>query len=92
MADAGDVVFDGKDPLPILTQDAPSPHESFCFTYGKHSALRKGDWKIVREKPGQPWQLYSLTEDNSETHDRASAHPDRVEELESAFSEWEGSF
>lgn len=86
------VVFDGKNPLPILTDRAASPHESFYFVYRNHAALRKGDWKIVREKPNQPWQLYDLAEDLSETHDLASIHPERVKELDRTFAEWEKTF
>ena len=39
------IVFDGKDPLPMLTEDAPSPHESLLFIFRTHAAFRKGDWK-----------------------------------------------
>lgn len=83
------VVFDGKNPLPILTDNAASPHESFYFVYRNHAALRKGDWKIVREKPNQPWQLFNLAEDLPEMHDQAPTHPERVQELERTFAEWE---
>ena len=86
------VVFDGKDPLPILTEGTPSPHESFYFSYRSHAALRKGDWKIVREKPDQPWQLYDLAEDLSEERDLAGKYSERAKELESFFSEWQSSF
>ncbi len=88
----GKVVFDGKKPLPTLTDGVPSPHESFYFAYGTHAALRKGDWKIVREKPNQPWQLFNLAEDLSETRDLADAHPERVKELEKERTSWEDSF
>jgi arylsulfatase A len=87
-----DITFDGKDPLPTLTGDAPSPHRSFYFAYAGHAALRKGDWKIVREKPAQPWQLYNLAEDLSETHDLADTHPQRIEELQREWAWWEASF
>jgi arylsulfatase A-like enzyme len=85
------VAFDGKNPLPILTENAPSPHESFCFVFRNHAALRKGDWKIVRENPDQPWQLYNLAEDLPETHDLAGKYPERVKELEVTFAQWESS-
>ena len=66
--------FDGKDPLPVLTgKTHVSPHECFFFQYEGHAALRRGDWKIIRTKPGEPWQLYHLLEDISETANKASA-------------------
>ncbi len=84
--------YDGKNPLPLLTQAAPSPHESFYFAYNKHAALRKGDWKIVREKPDRPWQLFNLANDLPESQNLASDRPDKLTELKAAFTDWERSF
>jgi arylsulfatase A len=81
-----DRVLDGKDPLPVLTgKTMVSPHESFFFQYEGHAALRRGDWKIVRTNPDEPWQLYNLREDISETTDRATERPALVEELDRTF-------
>ena len=71
---------------------APSPHKSFYFDYGKHGALRKGDWKIVREKPNQPWQLFHLTEDLAESRNLADTHPERVQKLAKERARWQASF
>jgi arylsulfatase A-like enzyme len=87
-----DVMLDGKDPLPILTEGAKSKHESFYFEYGRHAALRKGDWKIVRENRDVPWQLFNLAEDLSESRDKADQFPERVEELSTVFEGWEATF
>ena len=84
-----DRVLDGKNPLPVLVKNAPSPHKSFYFRYGKHAALRKGDWKIVRERPDQPWQLFNLADDIAETRNLTNDQPGRVAELEATFLEWE---
>jgi len=87
-----DRVYDGKNPLPILTDGAESQHKSFFFIFRNHAALRKGDWKIVREKPNQPWQLFNLATDLGESQNLASAQPERVAELEAARADWEKSF
>ena len=84
-------VLDGKDPLPTLTRGAGSPHESFYFQFGKHAAIRKGDWKIVRESPDEAWHLFNLAEDRSELRDRAVDLPERVTELAASFAHWEKS-
>ena len=86
------ITFDGKNPIPTLTQNAPSPHKSLYFAYNKHAALRKADWKIVRERPNHPWQLYNLAEDLSETRNLAGEQPDRVSKLEEVQTQWEDSF
>ncbi len=87
----GGMVLDGKDPLPILTQGAKSQHESFFFVYRNHQALRAGDWKIVRLDTEEPWQLYHLKDDLSESNDLAKEMPKQVARLESLFREWERS-
>ena len=82
------VVLDGKDPLPVLTKGAPSPHKSFFFTYGRHAALRMGNWKIVREKPKQAWKLYNLTRDVAESKNLAAERPADVARLNAEFQVW----
>jgi arylsulfatase A-like enzyme len=88
----GNRALDGKNPLPVLTAGAPTPHDSFYFAYQKHAALREGDWKIVREKPDQPWQLYNVAENPGETKNLAGEHPQHVAELVAERAAWEASF
>lgn len=85
---AKDIVLDGKDPLPLLTEGAASPHEMLYFVYRNHAALRQGDWKIVRERPTNPWQLFDLSNDPAETTNLAERHPDRVHALQTQFAAW----
>jgi arylsulfatase A len=85
------VVLDGKNPLPVLTSGAVSPHETLYFEYSRHAALRKGNWKIVREKPDNPWQLFDLAADKGESNDLASRNPQKVRELTAEFARWEDS-
>lgn len=87
-----DVIYDGRDPLPVLTQGASSPHESLYFSYRTHAALRQGDWKIVREKPDQPWMLFHLSSDIAETEDLAEKLPERTGRLADEFLGWERQF
>lgn len=90
-AELPDVYLDGKDPLPILTDGATSQHESFFFIYRDHQALRAGDWKIVRESPDEPWQLYDLEDDLSESNNLAAQRPDKVDALRGKFRDWQQS-
>jgi arylsulfatase len=52
-----------------------------------NAALRRGDWKVVREYP-HAWELYDLAHDRSELVDLADRHPGRVRELASAWTAW----
>jgi arylsulfatase A len=86
------VVLDGRNPLPLLTGGAKSLHESFYFKFRSHAAVRSGDWKIVRAKPDQPWQLFDLKKDPAESENLAARHSSTVLELTATFSAWEDSF
>lgn len=87
-----EAVLDGKNPLPVFTEGAASPHESFYFEYQVHAAFRKGDWKIVRESPDAPWQLFNLAQDMAEENNVADEMPERVEALGAAFQAYRESF
>ena len=87
-----DIQFDGRDPIPLLTEGAPSAHASFFFSYRKQSALRRGDWKIIREQPDQPWQLYNLQDDVAESRNLAGDSAETVERLVIEFEAWQDSF
>ena len=84
-----DRVIDGRDPLPVLTENAPSPHDSLYFNYRRHAALRAGDWKIVRTRPDEPWQLFDLAGDVGERQNLAENEPDRLQALIDEFQRWE---
>jgi arylsulfatase A-like enzyme len=86
------VVCDGRNPLPLLTDGAKSPHDSFYFKFRKHAAVRRGDWKIVRSDPEQPWQLFNLANDRAETLNLATQHSSTVQDLVATFADWERSF
>jgi len=81
--------IDGVDLLPHLTGANPKPpHDTLAWRYGQQAALRKGDWKIYRPGGQQPWQLFNLASDASETQNLAAQKPDTVKDLESAWTQW----
>jgi arylsulfatase B len=76
--------LDGQNLLPLPTQ----PRTLF-WRYNKSQALRRGDWKIVRQMgprdPDKPWQLFNLTQDIRESNDLAPADPAKLKELATAW-------
>lgn len=61
----------------------PRPPLYWEFHEGRFSqAVRREEWKAVRPNRGQPVELYRLTGDAGETHDIASAHTARLNEMQ----------
>lgn len=83
---------DGVDLIPFLSGEAAgSPHEALFWRVGGRAALRKGDWKIVREgkrdkSNASPWELYNLSDDIGETNDLAEEEKEILKDL---VEEWE---
>lgn len=80
---------DGVNLMPYLTgRNTARPHEQLYWRLGNKSALRLGDWKLVRNPGrGQPadWQLYDLSKDIGETKDLAAENPAKLGELKRAW-------
>lgn len=83
--------IDGVDLLPFLTGErSRSPHESLFWRLGQRTAIRVGDWKLLKNSPGRSnddaWELYNLAQDISETRDLAAREPQRLQHLK---AEWQ---
>jgi arylsulfatase A-like enzyme len=50
-------------------------------------AVRQNDWKLVAEI-NQPWELYDLKKDRTETHNLANQYSEKVLELQKEWLEW----
>ncbi len=50
-------------------------------------AVRAGDWKGIRLRPGAPLELYDLKDDPGETRNVAASHADVVQRLEGYLAE-----
>ncbi len=87
--------FEGRTVLPmqgvswksVITHSSTSPRgpdDWVAWEVFSASAVRKGNWKIVRmpEPLGQPeWQLFNLKTDTGEQHDLSKEHPEIFKEL-----------
>lgn len=123
--------LDGVNLLPFIKgQTSDAPHDALYWRLGEQSAVRRGDWKLVRYdrtvddpnarartkatadassragnrteadddektrakaqaevKVTQP-RLYNLAHDPGEKQDLATAHPEKVAELQSLWDSW----
>jgi len=88
--------IDGVSFLPtLLGRKQPEPkrdlffgrREGGRFFKGKTiEAVRRGDWKLLRSRPGGPFELYNLRTDPRETTNLAAAKPEVVKELAAALN------
>ncbi|HWQ52830.1 MAG TPA: arylsulfatase [Bryobacteraceae bacterium] len=54
---------------------------------GFHQAVRRGNWKLVRQGPAQALELFDLSADIGETRNLAADKPAMVRELEALFGQ-----
>ncbi|VGO19758.1 sulfatase-like hydrolase/transferase [Pontiella sulfatireligans] len=84
--------LDGVNLIPYLTGKEPGvPHEAIYlrkFDQGRY-AVRHGDYKLVIPFSGGTAQLYNLEEDIGEEQDIASAHPEKMKELDQLRLKWD---
>ncbi|MCX6632144.1 MAG: sulfatase-like hydrolase/transferase, partial [Candidatus Solibacter sp.] len=87
---------DGADLLPLATGATNSPpHDSLFWRYGNAIALRRGNWKLVRQPAGPaappgPYELYNLADDVAETRNLAAAEPALAAELRAELDRMNG--
>ena len=84
---------DGVNLIPyLLGKNKGRPHEKMYWRQGNKSAVRVGDWKLVRHGSSRrvgPWELYDLANDLSESKNLRSARPQKYEELLRVWDEYE---
>jgi len=74
---------DGLSLVPVLTGNraAQPRHDLLYWEYNGAQAVLSGDWKVVRQRPAAPLQLFDLSRDPAEAIDVAAEHPDVIARL-----------
>lgn len=84
-----DLEWDGVDVWPLISGAVADPPPRALYIRGlSNSALRHGDWKLVKHREGG-CELYNLKKDPYEVDDLASEEPDRVKKLKKLLLEME---
>lgn len=82
--------IDGTDLLPFLRGEMQSdPHDALYWRFWSQTAVRAGDWKLVRLDGGAREMLFDLAGDESEKNDQLADHPERASELRQKLIDWE---
>jgi arylsulfatase A-like enzyme len=85
LAAAGAQPPPGLDGVDLMRRD----DRPLYWRMGAQRAVRKGPWKLVRFKVDEPFRLFDLEKDGSESRDLAAAEPDRVRELTELLGAWD---
>jgi arylsulfatase A-like enzyme len=88
----------------VKGESSGTPHDALYWRLGEQSAVRRGDWTLVRydrtaddanarsdaqtEAKVTQPRLYNLARDLSEKEDLATTHPEKVAELQHLWSSW----
>lgn len=84
--------LDGLDAWPAIARGEPLPREEMLINVmGRQSALRAGDWKIVRSTgpAGLSVELFDLSRDPGEKRDLSRRRPDELDELSARLLRWQ---
>jgi len=82
---------DGKSLVPVLVENADTPHDALHFDYGNQWAVRSGDWKLIYKvgdtTPGShtpigiDYFLANMKIDSTESRNLLSNYPEIKQEL-----------
>jgi arylsulfatase A-like enzyme len=86
---------DGASVAAMVTSGARSPHDAVFWEYGRQSAVRQGEWKLILNPPSVPgdevtdkiW-LSNLKQDRSEKRNWSEQNPAKVQELRTLLNNW----
>ena len=79
---------DGRSLKPLLQGgDAPVHAQPICLEHEGNRMIRDGQWKLVGFF-NEPWELYDVETDRSESRNLAAKRPDVVGRLSAAYDQW----
>ncbi|MCG6186023.1 sulfatase-like hydrolase/transferase [Maribellus maritimus] len=77
--------------LPVLNGEKTSREKPIFWEWRRGRAVYSDSWKIVKEGLEEPWDLYNIEQDPTETKNLANSNPEKVKEMEQLFEEWKSS-
>jgi arylsulfatase len=79
--------FEGISLRPAFRGNRLARPQPIFWEHEGNRAIRDGKWKLVA-KENKPWELYDMEVDRTETHNLASAQPEKVRELNAQWDTW----
>ncbi len=86
---AAEEKLDGVNLLPFLKGEAKgAPHESLYWRFGRQTAIRHGDWKLVSANGISKPALFNLKDDLGEQDDKSASEPQILAKLQKTWDAW----
>ena len=80
--------MEGRSFAGVFESDTLDRDGSLYWEWGKGQAMRKKEWKLVRNGLDQPWHLYNMKEDPTESENMATQYPVVVGNMEVEYKQW----
>ena len=83
--------MEGRSMVPFFEGATEASGRVLCFDHFESSAIRKGNWKLVRGNTRykeRTWELYDLSTDRCETKNLVQNHQKKAKELEAEWLAW----
>lgn len=78
---------EGMSLRPVLSGNLPPRPVPLFWEHEGNRAVRDGSWKLVA-KEDQPWELYDIFTDRTESHDLSEAQPEKVKTMAAQWDTW----
>jgi len=74
--------------LDYLWKGNSNEQRTFYWEHQGNSALRKANWKLVKDQEDSGWELYNLAEDPTESRNLANTEQTRLKQMLTAYEAW----
>lgn len=82
------IPYEGESLLPVLLGNKIEREKPLFWEWRNGQAVSYQSWNLVKEGLDNPWELYNLTDDPTETNNLAYKNKTKVIELQQLFKEW----
>ncbi len=80
--------LEGRSMAPEFQGKEVNQHSYMYWEHEGNEAIRKGNWKAIKDSNKKNWELYDLSSDRIETKNFANEHPEIMKELITKWEEW----
>ena len=74
--------------LSYLWSKGKAPERTYCWEHEGNQAIRKGNWKLVKEFQETYWSLYDLASDPTEMNDLSGVEATRAKAMLEEYNNW----